>query len=290
MEAGEDIVEEPTTDREARTARPFLMSAIIDAAGATHPGRMRTRNEDAFEILLDIGLAMVADGLGGHAAGDIASRMAIQEVADYLRDLDVDPTKPDVNDEGALPRPTMDLLALAVQHANREIHLAGRRFPVTAGMGATFAALLVVRGFAIVAHVGDSRVYLLRDGQLYRLTEDHSRAAEHARALGLSSSAALSRAHDGALTRCLGAWPRVDVTITAERRAPGDVFVICSDGLWSVVPEETIARILADTPDVGDAADLLIDEANAAGGPDNITAVVVRALAPSMTSTAPPPG
>jgi serine/threonine protein phosphatase PrpC len=284
VEAAEEIADEPTTDRNARTEQFLGASAVIEAAGATHPGRMRTRNEDAFEILVDVGLALVADGLGGHPAGDIASRMAVQEVADCLRDLDLDPTKPDVNDAGALPRPTMDLLQLALQHANREIHLAGRRFPVTAGMGTTIAALLVVRGFAIVAHVGDSRIYLIREGQLVPVTEDHSRAAEYARFHGPNTHPPT----DGALTRCLGAWPRVDVSISAVRRAPGDTFVLCSDGLWNVVPEDAIVRIVLGAADLGEAADRLIEAANAAGGPDNITAVVVRPLAIQTLSSRPP--
>lgn len=285
MEVAEDFSDEPTTDRNARTQQFGGTNATIEAAGATHPGRLRTRNEDAFEILADIGLAVVADGLGGHPAGDIASRMAVQEVADYLRDLDLDPTKPDVNDTGALPRPTMEMVAQAVQHANREIHLAGRRFPVTAGMGTTIAALLVVRGFAIVAHVGDSRVYLLREGQLVQITEDHSRAAEHARFHGPNTHGKVP--NDGALTRCLGAWPRVDVSVSAVRRAPGDVFLVCSDGLWNAVSEDLMQHVLLNTPDVGEAADLLIEEANAAGGPDNITAIVVRPFAQALSSRPP---
>jgi PPM family protein phosphatase len=285
VEAVDDIGEEPTTDRDIRVAYHARPNTPIEAAGATHPGRWRTRNEDAFEILSDIGLSMVSDGLGGHPAGDIASHMAVQEVAEYLRDLDLDPTKPDVND--ALPRATMDLLALAVQHANREIHFAGRRFPVCAGMGSTFAALLVVRGFAILAHVGDSRIYRLRGGRLEQLTEDHSRAAEYVRALGEKADPIVARSQEGALTRCLGAWPRVEVTVAAVPRVPGDLFLICSDGLWGVVPEETITQILREESDVGEAAERLIDEANAAGGPDNITALVVRPFAVSMSSRPP---
>ncbi len=268
MEATEDIADEPTTDRNARTEQfAGKENAVIEAAGATHPGRLRTRNEDAFEILADVGLVLVADGLGGHPAGDIASRMAVQEVADYLRS-------------------TMDHLSRAIQHANREIHVAGRRFPVTAGMGTTIAALLVVRGFAIVAHVGDSRVYLLREGQLVQVTEDHSRAAEHARFHGPNTHRRAPQ--DGALTRCLGAWPRVDVTISALRRAPGDMFLVCSDGLWNAVSDEMMQHVLLNTADAGEAADLLVEEANAAGGPDNITAIVVRPIAAEGRSSRPP--
>lgn len=278
MESAEDSKEEVTTQREPRVVRSGI--PLIEAVGATHPGRLRARNEDAFEIVVNHGLVVIADGLGGHPAGDIAAKMAVQEVSEYIRELDLDPTQPDPNDPGSAPRATMDFLGMAVQHANREIHFAGLRYPVCAGMGATFAALLLVRGFAICAHVGDSRIYRLRGGELERLTEDHTRAAEYLRAQGRNADPAITRKHESTLTRCLGARPEVRVDLSAARRMPGDMYLLCSDGLWNVVPEATIARIVGETADVGEAADRLIAEANAAGGPDNITAVVVRPLSP----------
>lgn len=278
MDSAEDSGDGVITQREMRVD-PGRGTPLIDAVGATHPGRLRARNEDAFEILATHGLAMIADGLGGHQAGDIAARMAVQEVGEYVRELQLDPTEPDLNDPGAAPRATMDFLRQAVQHANREIHFAGHRYPVTAGMGATFAALLLVRGVAICAHVGDSRIYRLRGSELSRLTEDHTRAAEYRRAQGANADPAVTKRHEATLTRCLGARPEVVVDVSCERRAPGDLFLLCSDGLWSVVPEETIARILREKTDVGEAAEQLVAEANAGGGPDNITAIVVRPLA-----------
>jgi PPM family protein phosphatase len=278
VESADDSSEEVTTQREVRRdlrgGKP-----LIEAVGATHPGRLRARNEDAFEIVAPHGLAMIADGLGGHQAGDIAARMAVQEVGEYVREIDLDPTTPDPNDPGSAPRATMEYFRLAIEHANREIHFAGQRYPVCAGMGATLAALLLVRGFAVWAHVGDSRVYLLREGALQRLTEDHTRAAEYRRAQGARADPVVTRRHESTLTRCLGARPEVVVDLACARRVPGDLFLLCSDGLWSVVPETTITRILRETADLGEAAEQLVAEANAAGGPDNITAVVVRPLA-----------
>lgn len=283
-----EITDEPTTEREGRLgSKP--PSGPIDAAGLSHPGRVRARNEDAFEIVSELGLAMVADGLGGHPAGDIASRMAVQEVADRMRDLDPDPTQPDLNDVEAVPRAAMDLVRFAVQQANSAIHSAGHRFPVVSGMGTTFAAVLIMRAFAIVAHVGDSRVYRLREGELRALTEDDSMAAEYMRTLGAAADPEIVRQHEGTLTRCLGAFPEVQVTMRAERRMPGDVYLLCTDGLWTTVPHEQMARILFESPDPVLAVQRLVDDANAAGGPDNITAVVVRPLGGEGASSTIPP-
>jgi serine/threonine protein phosphatase PrpC len=277
--AAEDSIDEPAvTQRDVRLDLG-RGTPLIEAVGVTHPGRIRQRNEDAFEIVATHGLAMIADGLGGHAAGDIAARMAVQEVSEYVRDLDLDPTLPDLNDPSAAPRASMDHLLHAVEHANREIHFAGHRYPVCAGMGATVAALLLVRGFAICAHVGDSRIYRLRGSELSRLTEDHTRAAEYRRSQGAHANPAVTKRHENTLTRCLGARPEVAVDISCSRRAPGDVYLLCSDGLWSVVPDETIFRVLLETSELDGAAERLVAEANAAGGPDNVTAIVVRHLA-----------
>ena len=288
MDPQYEINDEPTTEREGKagSARP---PPPVAAAGYSDAGRVRVRNEDAFEMVDELGLAIVADGLGGHPAGDIASRMAVQEVADRMRDLDPDPTLPDLNDAEAVPRAAMDLLRFAVQQANSAIHAAGQRYPVVNGMGTTIAAVLLVRSFAIVAHVGDSRVYRLRDGDLAPLTEDDSMAAEYVRSLGAKADPEVLRLHEGTLTRCLGAFPEVTVTVRAERRTPGDVYLLCTDGLWTTIPHDRLGRILFETTDPALCVRRLIDEANAAGGPDNITAVVVRTGPEISDSTTPPP-
>lgn len=306
MDQVDQIADEPTTEREGRSGggagsasagdtsenpavgRP-RPKGPIEAYGLSHPGRVRQRNEDAFEIVTDLGLAMVADGLGGHPAGDIASRMAVQEIAEMMRDLDPDPTQPNLNDADALPRAAIDLFRMAVHQANAAIHSAGIRYPVVAGMGTTIAAVLVVRGYAIIAHVGDSRVYRLRDGQLTALTEDDSIAAEYVRLHGENADPEVVRQHEGTLTRCLGAFVDVQVTMRTDRRVPGDVYLLCSDGLWTTVPPAIVRRILVEADDLREATTLLIDEANAAGGPDNITVVLVRPTQwDSPTSLFPP--
>lgn len=289
MEQSHEITDEPTTEREGKLGSRSP-SGPIDAAGLTHPGRVRARNEDAFEVIAELGLAMVADGLGGHPAGDIASRMAVQEVGDRMRDLDPDPTQPDLNDAEAVPRAAMDLLRFAVQQANSAIHSAGHKFPVVSGMGTTFAVVLIMRAFAIVAHVGDSRVYRLRDGELVALTEDDSMAAEYVRSFGAAADPDVIRQHEGTLTRCLGAFADVQVTMRAERRLPEDVYLLCTDGLWTTVPHDRMTRILSELPDPVRAVHALVDEANAAGGPDNITAIVVRPVGGDGLPSSAPPG
>jgi protein phosphatase len=250
--------------------------APIDAAGATHPGRLRERNEDRFGIMLDLGLCVVADGLGGHAAGDIAAQLAIDEAAKYLRDSDPDPTPPVGDPEDTAPRLTIGFLSLAVQHANKAIHLAARINPAREGMGATIAAVLVTGRFAFLAHVGDSRVYRLRAGMLERLTEDHSAAEEYLRQAGPSADPAVAQRRAHLLTRCLGTRADVRVSMRFERFEPGDLYLLCTDGLWGVVEHETIARTMTEAQDMQSAADRLIDLANEAGGPDNITAILLR--------------
>lgn len=277
MQAAEDLGDEPTTVRETSAVWHVGALTPIEAAGATHAGRLRARNEDAFGIEEDLGLTMVADGLGGHPAGDIASQMAVQEVAEYMRDLDTEPTLPDVG-QPAPPRFTVAALGQAVRHANRAIHFAGRNIPACGGMGTTFAGLLIVRGFAFFAHVGDSRIYRARAGELVRLTDDHSMAAEYLRVHGAGADPMILKQHESTLTRCLGAWPDVQVTLQGEPCAPGDVYLLCSDGLWGTLEHEALERLVVGATDLAEAAERLVEEANAAGGPDNITALLVRPL------------
>jgi len=290
LQAAEDFGDEPTTVREASAVWHVGSLTPIEAAGLTHPGRVRQRNEDAFGIEEDIGLSMIADGLGGHPAGDIAAQLAVQEVGDYMRDVDSNPTLTDAGNQhggsqNIRTRLTLSSLEQAVQHANRAIHFAGRNMPACGGMGTTFAAVLVVRGFAFFAHVGDSRIYRARDGELVKLTEDHSMAAEYLRAHGPAADPSVVKQYESTLTRCLGAWPNVHVSLQGEQCAPDDVYLLCSDGLWSVVPDETIARVLLSAVDLNEAAEELIEAALAAGGPDNITAILVRPVRGSSGGT-----
>lgn len=268
----------PGVDLESSTVSRVRLIAPFEAAGATHPGRLRDKNEDRFGIQFDLGLCAVADGLGGHAAGEVAAQLAIDEMVKYLRETGAGPiAKGEVFDDSA-PRLTIGLLALAVQEANKAIHLAARNVPACDGMGTTLAAMLLAGPFAFFAHVGDSRVYRLRGGELVRVTEDHSAAEEYLRLAGPRADPRVAQRRAHLLTRCLGTHADVRVSTSLERVSPGDVYLLCSDGLWGVMEHEVIARTMAGAQDLQGAAGSLLDLANEAGGPDNITAVLVRPL------------
>jgi len=276
---GRSVAREDTAISQVRTIAPF------DAAGATHAGQLRAKNEDRFAIASDLGLCIVADGLGGQAAGEVAAQLAIDDVATYLREADADPTPQEEEDEDTAPRLTIGFLALAVQHANKAIHLAARNVAACNGMGTTIAAVLFVGAFALLAHVGDSRVYRLRGGKLQRLTEDHSWAEEYLRMHGSGADLNIARARSHLLTRCLGSNADVRVSVRVERSEHGDLYLLCTDGLWNVVEGEAIAQVLSEAGDLKHAMNRLIDLANAAGGPDNITAILVRPIGAGADET-----
>jgi PPM family protein phosphatase len=254
---------------------PVCPTLAIDAAADSHVGRRRQNNEDSFAALPELGLFMVADGLGGKPAGEIASRMAINAVRASLEEDDLDDTWP----PGIVCSEHRDgaRLALGVERANRCIFDTSRYQPEIRGMATTFAGVLLSPAMAFSAHVGDSRVYRFREGKLEQLTRDHTvfeELLEHAEREieefgGLANSM-------NAVTRALGSHETVDVDTRVERSEPGDVFLVCSDGLWGAVPEAEIATILATTPNLCAATAVLIDRANEYGGPDNVTCVLAR--------------
>ncbi|KYF73147.1 hypothetical protein BE11_43675 [Sorangium cellulosum] len=248
----------------------------IEAAAQSDVGRRRSRNEDSFAALPYLGLFMVADGLGGNAAGEVASRMAIEVVKSCFEEGDdledtwpYGTAKPHDHDEVRL--------ILSVRRANRAIYEASQRQAAMRGMATTFAGVLLGPGMAYIAHVGDSRVYRMRGGRLERLTRDHTLLEELLRDGdgALETLEALSdRAN--AVTRALGCDERVAIESRVEATKPGDVFLVCSDGLWGPVPEVRIQGVLERHRDLSLAASLLVDIANEQGGPDNVTCVLAR--------------
>jgi protein phosphatase len=248
------------------TGRPPLR---IEAAGATDIGRKRTRNEDAFTVAPEVGVFAVADGLASRPFGQLASALAVESVTEILR---ADIPRP----ASQAPEPAADLCArftIAVQLANERI--LGMTEGAACGMAATFAGVLVGGDAVCIAHLGDARVYRLRDGALAALTEDHNVANELI-ARGTPPWEALARPDGAALTRALGLEARPDVGVRLESARPGDVLLVCSDGLYRMVPNPEMERILLDFDPVDIAVDRLIQCANGRGGRDNVTAVVVR--------------
>lgn len=250
----------------------------VSWAALSHPGLRRSLNEDTWRARPDIGLFLVADGMGGHAAGEVASRLA----ADAIEAFATETATADRHRTWPFPYdPAMSLnanrLKAALRIANRRIGEASADATDLRGMATTACAVIVEGPHASVAHVGDSRVYLLRDRVLQQLTHDHSWVEEQVRAGVMDADAARQHPWRNVVTRALsgGEDPEADVRDLELRAA--DRLLLCSDGLSSVVSHETIyARLSADAPLEAICA-TLVDAANAAGGPDNITALVLEA-------------
>ena len=247
-------------------------------AVSSDPGLRRTSNEDSFCTRPDLGLFIVADGMGGHVAGEVASRVAVDAIQAFIQET----AGADKNRTWPFPfDPALSLeanrLRAAFRLANRRIASAMAESEELRGMATTASAILVHEDHACVAHVGDSRVYVLRDGSLLQITSDHSWVEEQVRAGTLTPSAARHHPWRNVVTRALagGEDPEVDVTEVAPAR--GERYLLCSDGLFSVVGDTEIAEILADRSlSLDQVCQRLIAAANDAGGPDNITTLVLQ--------------
>ena len=249
----------------------------LAACGFSHAGRQREENEDAFGSFIDARLFIVADGMGGHNAGEVASVMAVDALETFFRSYHADPRQPwphAVDSELSLGA---NLLRVGIKVANDRIRAAAKLDRAKNRMGTTIVALAVGDAQLTIAHAGDSRGYRLRGGELKRLTRDHSIVEEMlAVRPEMTDEEIAAFAHRNVVTRALGSKEAVEPTVLVEPLEPGDVYLVCSDGLWGSVPDEQMQRIVGSTPDIEAACQLLIDAANEAGGPDNITAVLVR--------------
>ncbi|MCA9514113.1 MAG: protein phosphatase 2C domain-containing protein [Myxococcales bacterium] len=255
----------------------------VTFSARTDVGKLRSNNEDNFLVDRKLKLYIVCDGMGGHQGGEIASATAVNVVRETLlrrRDvIDGFEYADGRYEEG-------DVLALiedAVHVANQRVHERGQSNPAQRGMGTTLSLLLLARDRAFIAHVGDTRIYRRRGGELTRLTDDHSLVNEMARTMNVDADSVDPRLKN-AITRAVGVHAVVEVDARYARVEPGDRFLLCSDGLHGLVTDEEIAFVLGQD-DLVQAADELIDRANAAGGRDNITALVVQVSdAPSRVS------
>lgn len=241
--------------------------------GDSDIGRVRRGNEDAFSVRADLGLFMVADGMGGAAAGEVASRMLMKEVE---RAVDDGVTSWPADTGASTPESGARRMLAGVHRANQRIFRLAERRPRMKGMGTTFVGLLLQKRCALVAHVGDSRVYRLRDGVLTALTDDHSLVHEMVtRGFMTPEEAAVSpRRH--VITRAVGVHEAVRIDTRIIDLREGDVFLLCSDGLHGEISDDDIRAILSRVEDPEGAVAALITRANGHGGADNITAVVVR--------------
>jgi len=236
----------------------------LQAAAATHIGMRRCANEDRYVLAPELGLFLVADGMGGHSGGHVASKLAAETALETITAL------------GGAALGLAGQLHKAVESANRRIHLAAAAKPELAGMGTTLVAMLAREQRVALAHVGDSRAYLVRRGRISCLTEDHTLVAELLRRREIDVRTAGAHPHRHVLTRAVGVRRTVQPDLAELTPLPDDVFVMCSDGLTTHLADGEIAEYAASGAEPQGICDALVAQANERGGADNITVAVVR--------------
>jgi protein phosphatase len=248
----------------------------IQVGARTDVGRKRGNNEDCFKLVPELNLFILSDGMGGEAHGEVASNIAVETIAAYCAG------KGNGN-SGAPPhepRPELtektNRLVGAIVSANHEIYDSAAKHPAQKGMGATVVAIWLNDNRLSIAHVGDSRLYLLRAGDLVQLTQDHSLVAEQLRRGIITREQAEKSDMQSVLIRALGIEPDVQVDADEQLLMEGDILVLCSDGLSRMVSDVEIASTLLTSTEMQAAANRLVDLANEYGGEDNVSVVVVR--------------
>jgi serine/threonine protein phosphatase PrpC len=251
-------------------------------AARTDSGRVRTHNEDAFSLRPDLGFAIVADGMGGYSAGEIASGIATSVLTEALEERLRDPKALRGSDSRQLHRLMVD----CIEHASASIFEAARREPSYQGMGTTLVAALFHPHGLSIAHVGDSRAYRLRDGKLEQLTRDHSFLQEQIDAGLITVEQARNSQDRNLVTRAMGVEPEVDVEIHRHDVRTGDLYLLCSDGLTEMLSDRRIeAELNRATSDLDIVCQALIDAANERGGLDNICVALVAVDEPGETKS-----
>jgi protein phosphatase len=248
----------------------------VEVAGATDPGCVRKNNEDNFAVDPELGLLLVADGMGGHNSGEVASDLAAKTILEFARRMlgGRKSLLPEGGTAGLSPRGRQ--LEYFVKTANTMIYEKGRAFPKDAGMGTTVVAALLDARSLTVAHVGDSRLYVWRGGELTQLTEDHSLVGEQVKRGQITAAEAARSNLQNILTRALGAEDGVLVDVADHPLLPGDLVLLATDGLSKMVSDAEVARTMAAETEPQAIVDALIEKARAAGGVDNVTVVVAR--------------
>lgn len=247
------------------------------AEGKTDVGLKREHNEDNILVADDMGLFAVADGMGGHAAGEVASEAAIESLREFVHQVRED-------ENITWPFGTRDdltihenLLYSGISLANRKVCSLAEENAAFGGMGTTIAVLYLAEGKAHVSHVGDSRVYLYRDGELSGLTQDHSWVNEQVQRSIITEEEARTHRWRNVITRALGNRDEVEIDIAQVEVRSGDLFLLCSDGLTSMIDDQAIEGALAgDNGELSKTCEKLVALANEAGGLDNISVVIIR--------------
>jgi len=246
-----------------------------DVAGYTDKGIVRPTNEDNFGISPERNLFVLSDGMGGAANGEVASAIAVEAVFAPLSEDGSSAAPAKLMARPEFSPGTNDLLR-AIEAANRKIHDEAMRDPASRGMGATIVAVQITGSRLSLAHVGDSRAYLLRANVLEQLTADHSLVAEQVRHGLMTHQQAAASELQSVLTRALGMEENVEIDVDEIELLPRDSLLLCSDGLTRMLPETEIAGILEDAPNARMAAERLVQRANECGGHDNVTVIVIR--------------
>lgn len=270
------------TDQESNVSEAVLgnLQMKLRSFGITDVGLKRNHNEDDFFRSDDLAVYLVADGMGGHAAGEVASHASVQTISEFCERYAKDSSltwpfgyDTRLSDEG-------NALITGIQLANQTVCKMQQQRPELSGMGTTIAALRMTSEQALVAHVGDSRVYRFRHNQLELLTSDHSWVNEQLQKNIITPEEARTHRYKNVITRALGNRNELEIDVRLETIEPGDIFLLCSDGLSGMIPDEEMARILAHTKDdIRNCANTMVAKANEAGGHDNISVVIVACLA-----------
>jgi protein phosphatase len=254
------------------------MKTVIQAAGKSDVGLVRTNNEDNLGYEVDLGIFVVCDGMGGQAAGEKASRIAVNTVIDYFHQIHSRTNAKVVSQRIAEVSEGANQLADSIRLANQAIRDASNRNPQWSGMGTTIVALLCRDNTFSIAHVGDSRIYLVRGDSIFQLTSDHSLVMEQVRRGLMTMDEAEHSKMQNVIVRALGAEESVEPDLQDHEFVSGDVLLLCSDGLSRYVKEPEIQETIRRAENLEKACDQLIDLAKAGASDDNITCLLVRAV------------
>src|SRR4051794_1768170 len=254
------------------------MGFTVEVAGKSDVGCVRTNNEDNFGYDARYGIFVVCDGMGGQAAGEVASKMAVDTMLTYYRTSVRSGHFPKVGEQVDGITDRANHLGSAIQLANQAVHDAASAHAAQAGMGSTVVAVSTeTKGsFFSIGHVGDSRIYLVRNGDIQQLTNDHSLVMEQVRRGLITLAEARVSKMQNIIIRALGTEATVKADLDDMMAMPGDVLVLCSDGLTRHVPDDSMAEVVTNTNDLQQACNLLIDAAKDGGGEDNVTCLLLR--------------
>ena len=242
----------------------------IQAKGLSDVGLSRSHNEDALFVDEERGLFLVADGMGGHGNGEVASRIAVETIVGYVDEAYANGSKTEAPPSSAVA------MSAAVREAHRQVVLAVENDQSLLGMGTTVVGLLMRDAVATVAYVGDSRVYLLRDSELHLVTDDHTWVNEQVKAGYLTPAQARTHPLKSVVTRAVGGDHEVEVDVVEVDVQPSDLFLMCSDGLTTMLEDSEIRELLVGADNLETCCQKLVDNANDHGGVDNVTVVLMR--------------